>query len=63
MRFLPNLPESLATESAVLQNFFKLQASLRHANVVEEYSRRTENSVASPSPRTWDSVANPSQRF
>jgi hypothetical protein len=40
-----------------------LQASLCHANVVEEYSRITEDSVANPSPRTGDSVANPSQIF
>ncbi len=40
--------QTLATESAVLR-LFKLEASLRHANVVEEYSWRTEDSVANPS--------------
>ncbi len=58
-----NLQEGLATESTVLQDLFKLQAALRHAYVVEEYSGRTEDSVANPSPRTGDSVANPSRRF
>jgi hypothetical protein len=64
----------LATDSAILRDFFKLKASFRHASVVGEYSRRTGDSVANPysrtgdsvanpSPRTGDSVANPSQRF
>jgi hypothetical protein len=39
-----------------------LQASFRHANVVEELSRRIEDSVANPSPTTGDLVANPSLR-
>jgi hypothetical protein len=47
----------------ILRDLFKLQASFRHDNVVEEYSRRSEDSVANPSPRTGDSVSNPSQRF
>jgi hypothetical protein len=70
MRFLSNLlgdsknlREGLATESAVLRDLFKFQASFIHANVVVEYSWRTEDSVANPSPITGDSVANPSQRF
>jgi hypothetical protein len=64
MRFLGLVesPRRIATESAVLRDLFKLQASFRHANVVEEYSRRSEDSIANPSPRTGDSVANPSPR-
>jgi hypothetical protein len=39
-----NLHDGLATESAVLGDLSKLQASLRYSNVVEEYSQRTEDS-------------------
>jgi hypothetical protein len=44
LRDSKNLRDGLATESAVLEDLFKLQTSLRYANVVEEYSRRTEDS-------------------
>jgi hypothetical protein len=54
MRFIPNLlrytwylVEGLATESIVLREIlFILQASCRHANIVEEYSQKTADSVA-----------------
>jgi hypothetical protein len=45
-----NHREGLATGSAVLKrNLFILQASWRHANVVEEYSQRTMGLVANHS--------------
>ncbi len=43
----PVCREGLVTESAVLRDLFKLPASFRHANFVEEYSQRTEDSCQS----------------